>query len=55
MVNDVMLEILESLMFGCLSCVLIDSVGEFVGWIGIIFHSGGRVWEIYLIVVVIVH
>ncbi len=54
-VNDATLEILESLTPGRLSRVLIDSAGEPVGWIGIIPHSGGRVWEIHPIAVATAH
>jgi len=54
-VNDATLEILESLTPGRLSRVLLNSSHEPVGWIGIVPHSGGRVWEIHPIAVATAH
>jgi aminoglycoside 6'-N-acetyltransferase I len=44
-------EVTESLEAGRHSRALVDTAQEPVGWVGVIPHSGGRVWEIHPIAV----
>ena len=44
-------EVTESLQAGRHSRALVDTAQEPVGWVGVIPHSGGRVWEIHRIAV----
>ena len=44
-------EVTESLEPGRESLALVDTAQEPIGWVGVIPHSGGRVWEIHPIAV----
>ena len=50
-IHDARQEVAESLEPGQQSLALVDTAQEPLGWVGLIPHSGGRVWEIHPIAV----